>query len=164
MRSVRWVMRALSSPIPVGAGRLGDGRSTDRLGGEALEHVALDDVARRGEADAALEPGLDLADVVLEPAERVDLVGGDHLAAAPDAHAPGADDAAVGDVRAGDDRSADLDDLAHLGAPLDDLDLLRLEQARECLLDVVDELVDDVVQANVDLLDLGHPPGGVRNG
>src|SRR4029079_16515379 len=55
MRSVRWVMRALSSPIAVGAGRLGDGRSRDRLDGEALEHVALDDVGGRGEADAALE-------------------------------------------------------------------------------------------------------------
>ena len=105
-----------------------------------------------GEADAALVVRLDLADVVAEAAQRLDPVGGDDLAAAPDAGAA-ADDPAVGDERAGDDRAlADAEDLADLGAALDDLDDLRLEQALEGRLDVVGQLVDDVVQPDVDAL------------
>src|SRR3989304_2997281 len=51
-------------------------------------------------------------------------------AAAPSAVDPGAatDDAPVSDIRAGDHHAlADAEDLAHLCATLDDLDLLRLE-------------------------------------
>src|SRR6185503_16732175 len=90
-------------------------------------------------------------------------VGPDDLAAAPDPHAAAADDAPIGDVRAGDDRPPHLDDLADLGTTLDDLDLLRLEHAREGLLDVVGELVDDVVHPDVDLLGLRRAPGRVAD-
>ena len=114
-----------------------------------------------GEADAALVVRLDLADVVAEAPERLDPVGGDDLAAAPDARAA-ADDASVGDVRPGDDRVlADADDLADLRAALDDLDDLRLEQALERRIDVVGQLVDDVVEADVDTFGLGGPAGRV---
>ena len=81
--------------------------TADRLTVWVVKHSMtspFDDVSRVGEADAALEARLDLADVVLEPAQRVDLVGRDDLAAAPQAGAAVADDPAVGDVRAGDDR------------------------------------------------------------
>ena len=81
------------------------------------------------EADAALVAGRDLADVVPEAAQRLDAVGGDELAAAVDARAA-ADDATLGDVAAGDHLVApDAEDLAHLGAALDDLDDPR---ARAC--------------------------------
>ena len=114
-----------------------------------------------GEPDAALVVRLDLADVVAEAPQRLDPVGRDDLAAAPDPRAA-ADDAAVGDVRPGDDRVlADPDDLADLGAALDDLDDLRLEQALERRIDVVGQLVDDVVEADVDPLGLGRPAGRV---
>src|SRR3954447_17868195 len=99
--------------------RLGDGGSRDRLDGEALEDVTLHDIGGVGQADAALEAGLDLANIVLEPAQRVDPVGRDHLPAAPDAHAPAADDPALGHVRTRDHAAPDLDDLANLGAALD---------------------------------------------
>src|SRR5690349_22550939 len=101
MRSVRAVMARLWSP-----GRLGDGGSRDRLGGEALEDVALLDIGGVGQADAALEARLDLANVVLEPTQRVDPVGRNHLAAAPDAHAAAADDATLGHVRTRDHAAA----------------------------------------------------------
>src|SRR5262245_13752429 len=51
--------------------RLRGGR--DALLQEHLDHVADLDVVEALEADAALEPGLDLAHVVLEAAERSDL-------------------------------------------------------------------------------------------
>ena len=73
-----------------------------------------------------------------------------------------ADDAAVRHERAGDDRAlADTEDLADLGAALDDLDDLRLEQALERRADVVGQLVDDVVQADVDAFGLGGAAGGL---
>ena len=135
---------------------------TDRLRGEAFDDVAFHDVVEVGEADAALVVLLDLADVVAEAAQRLDPVGRDDLGAAPDAGVAAADDPAVGDERAGDDRVlADADDLADLRPALDDLDDLRLEQALEGRLDVVGQLVDDVVQADVDALGLGGAAGGV---
>ena len=70
------------------------------------------------------------------------------------------DDAAIGDVRAGDDRVlADADDLADLRPALDHLHDLRLEQTLEGRVDVVGQLVDDVVEPDVDALGLGGPPG-----
>ena len=160
--------RCLRSHRPQGAARAYRQRAevscaapADGLRGEALDDVAFHEVVEVGQADAALVVLLDLADVVAEAAQRLDPVGRDDLAAAPDPGAA-ADDPAVGDERAGDDRVlADPDDLADLGATLDDLDDLRLEQALEGRLDVVGELVDDVVQADVDALGLGRPAGGV---
>src|SRR4029077_4013126 len=146
-----------------GAATLGSRGAADCLDGITLDDVAFEDVGGFHEPDAAPEAGLDLADVVLEPAERVDLVRGDDLAAAPQAHAAGANDATVGDVRAGDHLAPDLDQLADLGAALDDLDLLRLEETTERLLDVVGELVDDVVEADVDLLGLRGATRGVAD-
>src|SRR3990172_8768364 len=145
-----------------GAPLRGEG-TTDGLGAEALDHVALLEIIEPGKGDAAFEAGCDFADVVPEATQRLDPVGGDDLPASPD---PGAasDDPPVGDVRARDDLAlANLDDLADLGPTLDDLDLLRLEEPGEGLLDVVGELVDDVVEADVDLLGLGRPPGRVAD-
>ena len=48
-------------------------RRRDALHREHLDHVADLEVVELVEADAALEAGLDLADVVLEAAQRADL-------------------------------------------------------------------------------------------
>src|SRR5207342_1215609 len=107
------------------------------LTGEAFDDVALFQVVEVGEPDATLVVRLHLAHVVAEAPQRLDPVGGDDLAAAPDAGAT-TDDVPVGDVRPGDDGVlADADDLADLRATLDHLDDLGLEQAVEGRLDVV---------------------------
>ena len=112
--------------------------------------------------DAALEVREDFADVVAETPQRLDAVRGDDLGAAPDAGVAAADDAPVGHERTGDHRVlADADDLADLGAALDDLHDLRLEQALEGSFDVVGQLVDDVVEADIDAFGLGGATGGV---
>src|SRR5439155_20317457 len=122
----------------------------DRLRGEAFDEVALLQIVVVRQADAALVVREHLANVVAEAAQGLDPVGRDDLAVAPDAGAA-ADDPAVGDEAAGDHRAlADPEDLADLGAALDDLDDLRLEQALEGCRDVVRQLVDDVVLTHVD--------------
>src|SRR5882672_3458218 len=130
----------------------------DGLRGETLDDVALFEVVVVGEADAAFVVRLDLADVVAEAPQRLDPIGRDHLAIAPDTSA-GPDDPTVGDERTGDDRAlADPEDLADLRPTLDDLDDLRLEEPLERGRNVVRQLVDDVVKPNVDTFGFGGPP------
>src|SRR3970282_2111959 len=106
--------------------------STHQLGREALDDIALDEVVDRRQPDAALEAGRDLADVVADPAQRLDPIRGHDLAASPDPGAA-ANDPPIGHVAAGNDRRlADLEDLTDLGPPFDDLDELGLEEAVEC--------------------------------
>src|SRR6476620_2899558 len=149
-------------------GRLGGGqpprpRLTHRDPADRLRRVALDDVAfldnvEVGEPDAALVVGEHLADVIAEPAERLDPVGCDHLAATPDA-CPASDDPSVGDERTGDHRVlADADDLTDFGTSLDDLDDLGFEQALKGRVDVVGQLVDDVIETDVDAFGLRCAP------
>src|SRR5262249_19097334 len=151
-RSVRWLIGRRPSA----------GHAADGLVREALDDVALDEVVEPGEADAALEVLGHFADVVPEPPERLDPVGLDDLAAPPDARAAIADDAPIGDVAPGDHRAlADAEDLADLRAALDHLDHLGLEHALEGRVDVVGELVDDVVDADVDPLALRRAARGL---
>ncbi|HYC07196.1 MAG TPA: hypothetical protein VEG29_04665, partial [Candidatus Binatia bacterium] len=56
---------------------------------------------------------------------------------------------------------ADPDHLADLRPALDHLDDLRLEEALEGRVDVVGQLVDDVVEADVDPFGLGGPSSGL---
>ena len=49
--------------------------------------------------------------------------------------------------------------LAHLGLARDDLFELRLEQTDECVVDVVEHVVDDLVEAHLDAFALGHLAG-----
>src|SRR3954454_24220041 len=150
-RSVRWLTAGL-------VGR----RPTDGLRGEALDHVAFHDVVEVGESDSAFVVLGHFADIVAEPPKRFDPVRRDDLATAPDTGVAAPDDASVGDERARDDRVlADADDLSDLRASLDDLDDLGFEQALEGGSDVVRQLVDDVVQADVDTLGLGGTTRGV---
>src|SRR5688572_1317827 len=126
--------------------------------GQLLELVGLDEVVHLQrivalEPDAALEALLDLADVVLEALERGDAPVPDHVVVADQAHLRGALDRARHDVAAGDRAGLRQgEDVAHLGRAGDRLLDLRLEHAGERLLQVVDRLVDDLVEADVDLL------------
>ena len=68
---------------------------------------------------------------------------------------------AVGDVRTSDDaRTGDLHDRTHLGVAQDDLLVLGGEQTLHGQLHVLDGLVDDGVQAHIDLFALGGLTGG----
>src|SRR3954470_938303 len=91
-------------------------RPLDRLPDVRLEHVADLDVVVVGQLDAALEAGLDLADVLLHAAEGLDgEVLGDDRAAAGEADLAAALDVAVGDEAAGDvAEAADFEHLADL--------------------------------------------------
>ena len=133
------------------------------------KHSMTSPSAKSGEpcqADAALEPGCNLAHVVLEAAERLDAGLDDELAAAQQPGLAAAHDSAVEDVRAGDRaRLAGLDELADLSVALDLLDELRRQEALERELDVIGQLVDDLVQAHVHPGGLHRPLGtGVEPG
>src|SRR4249920_2090158 len=127
-------MANCNSPSEVRASALGPrmlGLRTDcpadRLLREALDDVALGQVVEVGQADAALEVLLHLADIVAEAPQRLDPVGRDDLATAPH---PGSatHDPAVGHEAARDHRAlADLEDLTDLCPTLDDFDDFRLE-------------------------------------
>ena len=114
------------------------------------------DVLEAGEVDTALDALTDFADVVLEALERGDLALPDLVAFAEQADLRVAADEAVGDTAAGDLADlGDLEDVEDLGAAgvvlLED----RLEEAVHGLGDLVLQLVDDGVQADLDVLALG---------
>src|SRR5256885_16538532 len=102
------------------------------------------DVLEVAQHDAALEPGRDLAHVVVEAAQRLDLAGVDDGAVAHEADLGAAADDAVGDVAAGDHADArGAEDLADLDRADGLPDLLRLEQALRRRPQLVDDAVDD---------------------
>ena len=63
---------------------------------------------------------------------------------------------AVGDVGASNHSATGLDRLAHNRVTVNDLVVARLEHAREHLLDVFDQAVDDAVLADGHALELGR--------
>src|SRR5215210_4697584 len=136
----------------------------DLLRLERLEDVAFLHVVEALEKDSALEALLYLADVVLEALEACDRSLVDDGALADDADARVTADDAVRDVAARDHAQArGAEDRAYLGLAQDLLALDRGEHADERLADVVGELVDDPVGADVDALALGERPClGVR--
>src|SRR5690606_7910398 len=102
-----------------------------------LDEVALLDVVEVGQADTALEALGHLANVVLEPLERVD-------------------GPVVGDVATGD--GSDPGNPEHgpdLGGAEHDFLLLGGELAHQELFDLVQQLVDDAVGADLDPQALG---------
>jgi len=123
----------------------------------------LDDVANfEGivvfEDDAALVALRHLAHIILAAPNGLDEPGEDRLAAALDAHLRRADDLAIGDAAAADnDLTPNLEELHHLGVAVHLLAIDWLQQTLEGRLDVLDELVDDVVRANIHALDAGEP-------
>src|SRR5580692_11180887 len=123
---------------------------------EALDDVLLLEIVEALEADAALHALLDLFDVVLEALERRQLAVPDDRAVANETDLGRALDVALGDVRAGDRDALDLEDLADLGLAVHLLDEGRREEAFHGALHVVDGVVDDRVEADLDLVLLGE--------
>ena len=129
-----------------------------------LENVAFLDVVEVVEQDAALEALGDLSCVLLEALELRDRRVVDHGSVAHDAHLRAPPHDARCDHAAGDRAEPrDLEEGAHLGLADDLLGLDGGEHADERLLDVLGELVDDAVGADVDALALRELPClGVR--
>ena len=129
----------------------------DLLDAEALDDVADLDVLVALDANAAFIALLDGLDVVFEAAQRGNLALEDDRGVAHDANLVIAGDFALGDIATGD--VADLRDAEHvanLGDTRIALDDFGSEHADACGVDVLDSLVDDAIQANVDLLMLGR--------
>ena len=133
---------------------------------EHFDDVADLQVVVALQADTALEAGLDFADIVLEALERADLAGPQLDAVAEQARlriARAPDDAFV------DHATGDRSDFWHLerfthgrGADARFLER-RVEQAGHRQLDLVGDVIDDRVVANVDLLAVSDV-GGVTVG
>src|SRR5204863_1958666 len=126
------------------------------LGCEGFDEVADLDILVTGEVDAALDALADFADIVLEALERGDLTLPEFGAFAEEANLGVAADEAIGDAAAGDLADlGDLEDVEHLGAAgvvlLED----GLEETVHGFSDLVLQLVDDGVQADLDVFALG---------
>src|SRR5438552_1412357 len=142
-----------SAALARGGRRRGDlveRRPLDLTRLERLEHVALLDVVEAVEEDAALEPLGDLPRVVLEPLQLRDRRRVDDRAVADDAHPRVAPHDAVGDHAARDRaETRDLEQRPHLGLADRLLGGDGLQLADERLLDLLGELVDLVVEADL---------------
>src|SRR4051795_7646778 len=153
-------IEARTAPTPKSRGRSCVKPSGARLLAhlEGLDHVADLRRAETAQGQTTLEALPDLGRVVLEPLERADRdVVRHHGAVAQDARLGVAADETRPDETAGDEtdlgRAEDLTDLR--GAQLDLL-VLRLEQALERGLDLLDGLVDDAVVADLHVGPVGH--------
>ena len=117
-----------------------------------------------GEGHAAFLAGLDLVDLVLEALER--LQGAEfehHDVVADDPHAGALADHALGDPAAGDPADlGDVEGLQHLGVAEEGFALDRRQHAREHAFDVVQQVVDDRVVADLDAFALGQVAGLFR--
>src|SRR6266498_10193 len=115
-----------------------------------LEDVAFLHVVEVVEQDSALEAFLDLAHVVLEPLEAADRRLVDGGALPDDADLGITPDDPASHVAAGDDAQAGgSEERSHLGLAERLFDLLGGEHADEGLLDVLGQLVDDPIRAEV---------------
>src|SRR3954454_19986917 len=118
-----------------------------------LHRVAFLHVGVVGEHDAALEAGRDLADVLVEAAQRADRPVVHDGAVTDEADLRAARDLAVRDHAAGDDADARrAEDLADLDVAHDVLDGLRREHALHGVAQLVDRAVDDRVGADLHAL------------
>src|SRR5262245_39474445 len=123
----------------------------DLLDLEGLYDVADLDVLVPVESDAALESLLDLRDVVLEAPQGTHLALVDHAVVPQEAHLRRARDDALGDVAARHDSEfRNLEGVADLGAAARDFLQGGLEQAFHGLLDLVGDVVDHRVEADLD--------------
>src|SRR5262249_34188193 len=130
-------------------------RRGDLLDSEHFDDVADLDVTEAIEADAALRAGLDLADVVLEAAETGDLALPDRRAVADAAglRVAASRDATVRHEAAGDRAGLRrLEDRLYPGRAEARLLERRLEKADHGFLNLVGDVVDDRVLADVHFL------------
>src|SRR6266536_2089643 len=131
-------------------------RALHRLHPVALDGIAGAHVLEILERHAAFLAGTDLARVVLEVLELRELALVDHHVVADEPHVGAALDRAVGHAAAGD--LADfrhVEDLEDLRVAQRGLAQRRRQEPRHRLLHVVDEIVDDVVVADLDSGALG---------
>src|SRR3954454_4494324 len=159
----RWIVKSATYAATAGRplGGLELALHLPRL--EDLEHVALADVGEARQHDAALEPGQDLADIVVDPPQRPDRGLPDDGAVADDPHARVAAHDAVADVGAGD--RADprgAEGLADLDGADRVLDLLGREHALHGGAQLVQRLVDHRVVADRHALAVGELAGGAH--
>src|SRR5512139_1689445 len=111
---------------------------------ERLDHVADLEIIVVLEAYAALEAGLDFADVVLEPAQRADAALEDLDAVADESDPVVARDRPVLHEASADVADArNLEHLAHLHRCRDLFLAFRGKHALQRVADVVDGIVDD---------------------
>src|SRR3984893_1217291 len=131
-----------------------------RVGLGLLDLVGLDDVALLEvlvdvDPDTALQSGQHFVDVVLEALETRNLALVNRLVVPQNLGERPARDLAVQHPGAGDDAQLrDLDRREDFSAAFPDLDEGWLVEALDGAFDVVGDVVDDVVTANVDLLPL----------
>ena len=131
----------------------------DLAGDVALEDVALLEVVVALEQDAALETRRDLAHVLLDAAQRADVAVPDERALAHHADTRRALELAGRDHAARDHAEPRGCGRAHAPRPRRGCPRpVRREQADEGLLDVLGQLVDDAVGADVDALAIGELP------
>src|SRR4051812_13321702 len=125
---------------------------------EGLDHVADLRGAETAHGQTTLEALADLGGVVLEAAQRADRdVLRHHGALAQDARLAVAADETGADHTAGDETDLGrAEDVADFRGPQLDLLVLRLEQALERGLDLLDGLVDDAVVADLHVRPVGH--------
>src|SRR5258708_2512316 len=122
------------------------------FGGEGFNDIRGLDIGEVSNGDAALESGLDLAGVVLEGLQGLDFSSKHHHVVAKYAHFAVALDLPIDHHAARHIADlADAEHFAHLGAALVNLFEDRLEHAGHGALQLVRQLVDDGVQADIHL-------------
>src|SRR5438445_1212592 len=136
-----------------------------RLDGERLDDVSLFHVVVALETDAALVALGHFADVLLEPSQGPDRALVDHDPVANQAHPGAPDHPPRRDVGSRDrPHAADRVDLAHFRTPQHHFDHLRREEPAGELLDVVEDFVDDPVEADIHPVGLRQTPDlGLRS-
>ena len=137
-------------------------RPLERLADVGFQNIADLDVVVAGDLDAAFEAGFDFLDIVLEPLERFEgKILGDDDAVADEANFAAALNVAVGDETAGD--------VADAWRPCTPCGFrrgrelfadFRFQESRERLFQIVENFVDDAVEADFDAALLGHLAGG----
>src|SRR5471030_2845227 len=132
--------------------------SRHELRAVGFDHVALLEIGELRDLDAALEVLGHFADVVLEAAERFEFAVPDDGRVADDADLRIADELAGLHVATRDRADLrDLEDLAYFGAPEDDLAELRSEHPDHRFFQVVFYVIDDLIEAQIDLFGIRLP-------
>src|SRR5262249_15579097 len=142
------------------AAALGSERTLDRLDVEALDDVAGPQVLIVGERHAAFLPRRHLSDLALEALQGRERSLVDHDVVADEPHLGTALDLPLGHAAASDLADlGDIEDLEDGRVTQRDLAQGGCEQPRHRRLHVVDEIVDDVVVADLDARLVGQRLG-----
>src|SRR5205085_4688759 len=130
-------------------------RAGNLLDLEALDHIANLDVLVVLEGHAAFVALADLADLVLEPLQRLQAALMDHDIVAQQPHFGAPPDDSLSDHAAGDFAgSGDVEHLADRGIAEEPLAQSRCQHPRKRVPHVVDHIIDDRVVADLDAVAL----------